>query len=65
MNEPKIVLTVRKRPSVRRDLIGTVKITEEAEVALRNLSDQTGLSMRQIASSLITQAAEIVEIEEI
>lgn len=61
----KITLNIRRRPKPPRySLIGTVKITPDAEVALRKLNEQTGLPMRQIASSLITQAAACVEIIE-
>lgn len=58
-----ITLVVRSQPRrARYNLIGAVKITPDAEIALRDLNAQTGLSMRQIASSLITQAASCVEI---
>lgn len=61
----RITLTVRRRSKqMRYNLIGTVKITPDAEVALRKLNEQTGLPMRQIASSLITQAAACVDIIE-
>lgn len=60
----RITLTIRRPKPPRHDLIGTVKITPDAEVALRELSEQTGLPMRQIASSLITQAATCVDIIE-
>lgn len=56
-----LVIDTRPRP-VRYNLIGAVKITSEAEIALRKLNQKTGMSMRQIASSLIEQAAECVEI---
>lgn len=60
----RITLTIRRPKPPRHDLIGAVKITPDAEVALRELSEQTGLPMRQIASSLITQAAACVDIIE-
>lgn len=61
----RITLAVRRRSKqMRYNLIGTVKITPDAEVALRKLNEQTGLPMRQIASSLITQAAACVDIIE-
>ena len=60
----RITLTIRRPKPPRRDLIGAVKITPDAEIALRELSVQTGLPMRQIASSLITQAAACVDIVE-
>ena len=59
----RITLNIRRRPKPPRyNLFGTVKITPDAEVALRKLNERTGLPMRQIASSLITQAAARVEI---
>lgn len=61
----RITLTIRRRPKPPRyNLIGTVKITPDAEVALRKLNERTGLPMRQIASSLIEQAAACVDIIE-
>lgn len=41
-----------------------VRITPEAMDAINELVEQTGLSARSVASSLIVQAAKIVEIEE-
>lgn len=60
----RITLIIRRPKPPRRDLVGAVKITPDAEIALRELSEQTGLPMRQIASSLITQAAACVDIIE-
>ena len=49
----RITLNIRRRPKPPRyNLIGTVKITPDAEVALRKLNERSGLPMRQIASSL-------------
>ena len=42
----RITLTIRRPKPTRHDLIGAVKITPDAEVALRELSEQTGLPMR-------------------
>lgn len=61
----RITLAIRRRTKPPHyNLIGTVKITPDAEVALRELNEQTGLPMRQIASPLITQAAACVDIIE-
>lgn len=61
-----ITLTVRRqRRQKRADLKGIVRISEEAEMALWRLKEQTGLSLRTIASELITQAAAVVRIEEV
>lgn len=64
-NKP-IQLIVHKRVKPPKyDLIGLVRINAEAETALRDLSVQTGLTLREIASSLIVQAADRVEIVEV
>ena len=42
-----------------------VRVTPEAMDAINELVEQTGLSARSVASSLIVQAAKIVEIEEL
>lgn len=60
----RIVLTL-PTPKSRRDTIrlnGTVRISEEAELALIELCGKTGLSMKNVASALITQAAAVCEI---
>ena len=61
----RITLTFPRRPPrPRYNLIGAVKITSDAEIALRDLNERTGLPMRQIASELIVQAAACVDIIE-
>lgn len=45
-------------------LAGVIKLTPQAETKLLELAAETGLSIRTIASELILQAAEIVEIVE-
>lgn len=45
-------------------LAGVVKLTPQAETKLLELAAETGLSIRTIASELILQAAEMVEIVE-
>lgn len=45
------------------DLTGYVRVTEDAELILRELADQTGLSMRYIASEIIIQSRGSVEVE--
>ena len=49
----------------RVNLTGVVRINEEAELALLSLCGRTGLSMRSIASQLITQAAAVCTVEEV
>lgn len=59
----KIVLQVH-RP--RECKVGeTVRISREAAQAIEALLLETGLSSKTIASTLIVQAARIVEIEEV
>lgn len=44
---------------------GLVRVSPEAAETLRDLSAKTGLSLTEIASELIIQAARVVEIEEV
>jgi thiamine phosphate synthase YjbQ (UPF0047 family) len=44
------------------DRKGVIRITSEAEGVLRSLAIQTGLPLKAIASELIIQSAELVEI---
>lgn len=63
MNERKIILEVR-----RAGVLGcgdVIKITPAARAALNRLIEETGLSARQIASALITQGENLVEIVEV
>ena len=60
----RIVLKVHKIPE-REDLAGMVRLTPAVERAVRNLQAETGLSARKIASTLILQATEYVQIEEV
>ena len=59
-----IVLSVPASKSIRDKvrLNGVVRISEEAELALLELCGKTGLSMRNVASALIVQAAQVCEI---
>lgn len=61
-NENRIVLYTCK-PERRSSQV--VRVTPEAMDAINELVEQTGLSARSVASSLIVQAAKIVEIEEL
>lgn len=61
-NENRIVLYTCK-PERRSGQV--VRITPEAMDAINELVEQTGLSARSVASSLIVQTAKIVEIEEL
>lgn len=61
---PKIILTTHKTPKQDYDLIGTIKITPEAETIIKQLQRETGLSCRYIVSQIVIQAADMVEIVE-
>ena len=61
-NENRIVLYTCK-PERRSGQV--VRVTLEAMDAINELVEQTGLSARSVASSLIVQAAKIAEIEEL
>lgn len=47
-----------------KNLCGVIKLSPQAETKLLELQAETGLSIRTIASELILQAAELVEIVE-
>lgn len=55
----KIILETHPVPD---SLSGVVRLTPEAEMALKELQRQTGLSARYIASEMILQGAEFVEV---
>lgn len=63
MNEGKIVLEVRRAGVVSSGDV--IKITPAARAALNRLIEETGLSARYIASALITQGENLVEIVEV
>lgn len=58
----KIILKAPKR--YNKNLTGVVRLTPDAETVLQNLADETGLSLRTIASQMIIQGAKFVHIEE-
>ena len=66
MNTPAIVLRpprpIKAKPV---NLIGVVRINEEAERELHRLASETGLSLCKVASELIIQAAQICVVEEV
>ena len=59
----KIVLQVHRPPEARVGEV--VKISREAAEKIEALVIETGLSIKAIASALIIQAADIVEIQEV
>lgn len=65
MNEnPNIIIRIPS-PDRQRDYIklsGVVRVSAEAELAILELCGKTGLSMRNVASQLIVQAAKLCTI---
>lgn len=59
-----IKLCVHKVPRASENLIGTIKITPEAETIIKQLSRETGLSGRSIVSQIVVQASDMIEIVE-
>lgn len=63
MNETHITLNTYHRPTRGMvKLSGIVRVSAEAEIAVRELADATGMSMRDVASSLLVQAASLCEL---
>lgn len=60
---PIILRTPHAVPAKPVNLIGVVRISEEAERELHRLAAETGLSLKAVASELIIQAAKICTIE--
>ena len=46
----------------QEELIGTVRLTPEAEKVVRRLRFKTGLPIRQIVSEIIVQAENLIDI---
>ncbi len=57
-----IILRVPKK--YQCELNGVIRVNQEAEVILRKLSDETGLSVRTIASEIIIQGEKLIKIED-
>ena len=51
-----------KQPTSRTDLSGIVRIDPKAEEILKDLSRKTGLTQRSIVSTIVEQAADLIEI---
>lgn len=60
-----IIIEVHKPNRLTDNLVGHVRLTEEAEIVLRELNRQTGLSMRHLASTIITQAENLIEVKDV
>lgn len=60
-----ITLTVYRREEPKEDLFGRVRIDPRAEMIVRELQRESGLSLKHIVSEIIVQAAEYVEIKEV
>ena len=62
-DKPKIVLrTPHPVKQKKIALSGTVRVTPEAELVVRELVGASGLPIRQVASELLLQAAALCEI---
>lgn len=61
----RIVLTVHRRPKIDDDYKGRIRINREAEAIIKELQIATGLPLSRIASQIIIQAADQVEIVEV
>ena len=61
----RIILRVHKLPKIKQNLSGHVRITPEAEIIIRQLQRETGLSATSVASQIITQAGDFIEIAEV
>ena len=55
---------VLKSSRISDECIGTVRLTVEAERVVRRLRAKTGLPIRQIVSEIITQAENLIDIED-
>ena len=55
---------VLKSSRISDECIGTVRLTMEAERVVRRLRAKTGLPIRQIVSEIITQAENLIDIED-
>lgn len=60
MKNNRIVL---KESQFSGELIGTVRLTPEAEKVVRRLRSKTGLPIRRIVSEIIVQAEKLIDIE--
>jgi len=61
----KITIKTHKIIVVPDDPTGHVRISPAAEQVIRRLQRQTGLSARCIASQIIEQAEDMIEVEEV
>ena len=60
-----IIIEVHKPNRLSDNLIGQVKLTAQAKMVLRELNRQTGLSLWHLASTIIEQAADQIEIKDV
>lgn len=60
-----IILKVYREEKMPDELRGRVRISPEAEIIIREFQRASGLSLKQIVSEIIVQAAEYVEIKEV
>lgn len=64
MSNP-IILKVHRICKTNEKPSGVIRVSNEAENILRQLSTETGLSIKHIASQMILHGAELVEIVEV
>jgi hypothetical protein len=60
-----IKLKVHRTPKVSDNLLGTIRITPEAEAIIKQISRETGLSGRSVVSQIVIQAEPMIEIVEV
>ena len=62
-DQSKIVIRYYDRkPKIKEKLSGVIRVDPEAEIAVRRIAKETNLSVREIATQLITQAVAICEL---
>lgn len=64
MTNNKIIIPYSK-PQIEPGLCGVIRITPEAESILRRMCRETGVPISKIASTILEQAAELVEFVEV
>lgn len=63
MKKPEPKNAIILRPKVpKKECCGVVKLTPDAEMILRRLSGQTGLSIRTIVSEIVIQSEKFIYI---
>lgn len=63
MDKKPIVINIPKPDSKTKKLCGVVRITPEAELVIRDLQVETGLSACEVVSTILIQAVGLIEIK--